>query len=302
MEFTVNDSKNGFHTVRLKSFEDFSHLLSKNGFREYPEYIFRGERDPAYELLPSLYREFNKTLAIDNLDRSKAEIIENKIKAGIRTANHLKHFLFGLRGTAWHESCHELLIDWFQNNSSAPVHINSLRIAAEKSASLWGALVNTWALGQHHKLLTPLLDWTESPLVAFYFAFRESDERKIGEESRVVYALNRRLIRERKNKSFKYFPLDFITPFARNNPRLIAQQGLFTFSHVYQSVGNWVAEEFNEEDGPVLIRFLIGNGDSVEALRWLNRHGINDRVLFPDLKGISEFTNRCLRDSKLTFI
>ncbi len=54
-----------------------------------------------------------------------------------------------------------------------------------------------WALGQHHGLATPLLDWTTSPYVAAYFAFNE-----IGDDQskyRSVYALHQSSVETKVN-------------------------------------------------------------------------------------------------------
>jgi hypothetical protein len=309
LRLRVADSRNGFHTVLIEDYEQFTELLGAKYFRDHPEYVYRGHRDPSWPLLPSLYRDFS--IRFHRMAKTRDELLTLQDITGRETTRILIYFLYCLRGTQWYDSAQDIIVEWFERHIPlgsvtseirAIPHIKELVLDGIAEPRLWHTLVDTWALGQHNGLHTPLLDWTKSLLAAFYFAFSASDTRAEGEECRVVYALNRQLIEQRcASSELGHSALEFVTPMGRNNPRLFAQQGLFTYSHAYESVEDWVTSLFRDDERPVLIRFLIRNVNSREAVRWLARAGISDRTIFPDLRGVCDFSNRIVTDNALDY-
>lgn len=153
-----------------------------------------------------------------------------------------------------------------------------------------------WAIGQHNGLATPLLDWTESPYVALFFAF--SEEKGDETESRLIYALNEERVIKKcselgREEINKFGLIEFYRPLSDENMRLVNQAGLFTKSPINMNIEEWIKRTFTQEyyNRPLLLKLHIKNRDRINCLKALNLMNINHASLFPDLYGASKYCN-----------
>jgi len=151
---------------------------------------------------------------------------------------------------------------------------------------------NDWdwlSVAQHHGLPTRLLDWTENPLIALWFAVNKPQEDK--HEYGVVWLYSP--VKEHfadidKNSPFSITLTKIFQP-KHLVKRISSQSGWFS---VHKYVGkeqnkNFIKMETNIKFKKHLKKLYIPSDEFSEIRYALNKCNINSSTVFPDLDGLS---------------
>ena len=148
-------------------------------------------------------------------------------------------------------------------------------------------------IAQHHGMPTRLLDWTSNALVALWFAVRS--DKKGGLQDNInptVWAFEPTRddwLNELEGSPFMIQRTQVVRPF-HVTERIIAQSGYFSIHKQYEKKGYIPFDDKLLIEGTIL-KYYVQRKNAQRILKELDRCGINDSVLFPDLIGLSSYVS-----------
>lgn len=148
-------------------------------------------------------------------------------------------------------------------------------------------VLNFISILQQHGFPTPLLDWTKSPYIAAYFAFKDIRDSSKSDHVK-IFAFDHSSWLNTYKQEFEISSskphLSVFFPFSKYNQRLIQQQGIHTISTV-DDIDLYVQSCEQAKNKKFLHTFQISVKERALAIKDLHLMGISEMSLFPGIDG-----------------
>jgi len=224
---------------RVSGWAELAELIEHFSFFTGHAWLFRGITDATHGLVPKVGREKARAMKFDPRT-------QDRVRVPYRIHDERAVFaMFKQQARAYLSSPPQSELEWL-------------------------------AIAQHFGLPTRLLDWTDSLLVAAWFAVENGGATKV--DSAIWVTREVRAI----EMDYQGEPLNFAEPYSYRpphiNPRIAAQGSVFM-----------ICPKPTEELAlPFARKIVIDHSAQFTIKKRLNACGINRRHLFPDIGGLSD--------------
>lgn len=223
----------------------------------------------------------------ESWDDFKTQFVHELYEDGIFRRG--EHFFRGVGNDAWHlETSFDRRFASFTGEQRVDLWqslLGAFRSVLKESSlkpELYEDDTAALALGQHNGLPTRLLDWTMSPYIAAYFAFRHALGQEFDASQRVaIWVLHT------GSKAWaRDFGVELIAIEPTPNERLRAQLGRFTYHRTTHACLEDYVSELRADDALAFASLPVAT--AIQAIPDLEAMGVHAGALFPDVSGLAE--------------